>query len=86
MDMERYGLNKQLAQMLKGGVIMDVTTPKQAEIAEKDSRGYPCGRRCIENERSEDDQRDSGGSDNPGYGEMQDWTFCGGTDFRGHRD
>ena len=35
MDMERYGLNKQLAQMLKGGVIMDVTTPKQAEIAEK---------------------------------------------------
>ena len=35
MDMERYGLNKQLAQMLKGGVIMDVTTPEQAEIAEK---------------------------------------------------
>ena len=35
MDMERYGLNRQLAQMLKGGVIMDVTTPKQAEIAEK---------------------------------------------------
>lgn len=35
MDMERYGLNRQLAQMLKGGVIMDVTTPEQAEIAEK---------------------------------------------------
>jgi pyridoxal 5'-phosphate synthase pdxS subunit len=31
----RYELNKQLAQMLKGGVIMDVTTPEQAEIAEK---------------------------------------------------
>lgn len=30
----RYGLNKQLAQMLKGGVIMDVTTPEQARIAE----------------------------------------------------
>ena len=30
----RYELNKQLAQMLKGGVIMDVTTPKQAKIAE----------------------------------------------------
>lgn len=30
----RYGLNKQLAQMLKGGVIMDVTTPEQAKIAE----------------------------------------------------
>lgn len=31
---ERYQLNKQLAQMLKGGVIMDVTTPEQAKIAE----------------------------------------------------
>ena len=32
---ERYELNKQLAQMLKGGVIMDVTTPEQAKIAEQ---------------------------------------------------
>lgn len=32
---ERYQLNKQLAQMLKGGVIMDVTTPEQAKIAEE---------------------------------------------------
>lgn len=32
---ERVRLNRQLAQMLKGGVIMDVTTPEQAEIAEK---------------------------------------------------
>jgi len=31
----RYELNKNLAQMLKGGVIMDVTTPEQAVIAEK---------------------------------------------------
>lgn len=31
---ERYALNKELAQMLKGGVIMDVTTPEQAKIAE----------------------------------------------------
>ncbi len=30
----RYELNKNLAQMLKGGVIMDVTTPEQAKIAE----------------------------------------------------
>ena len=29
----RYELNKNLAQMLKGGVIMDVTTPEQAKIA-----------------------------------------------------
>ena len=34
MTKERYGLNKELAQMLKGGVIMDVTTPEQAKIAE----------------------------------------------------
>ena len=32
---ERYTLNKNLAQMLKGGVIMDVTTPEQARIAEE---------------------------------------------------
>lgn len=32
---ERYELNKNLAQMLKGGVIMDVTTAKEAEIAQK---------------------------------------------------
>ena len=34
MAENRYKLNKQLAQMLKGGVIMDVTTPEQAKIAE----------------------------------------------------
>ena len=34
MDKTRYELNKGLAQMLKGGVIMDVTTPEQARIAE----------------------------------------------------
>lgn len=34
MDKERQQLNRQLAQMLKGGVIMDVTTPEQAHIAE----------------------------------------------------
>ena len=33
--MSRYELNKNLAQMLKGGVIMDVTTPEEALIAEK---------------------------------------------------
>lgn len=35
MSNNRYELNKQLAQMLKGGVIMDVTTPEQARIAEE---------------------------------------------------
>lgn len=35
MKENRYELNKQLAQMLKGGVIMDVTTPEQAKVAEE---------------------------------------------------
>ena len=34
MDLQRYERNKQLAQSLKGGVIMDVTNPEQAKIAE----------------------------------------------------
>ena len=35
MSNERYELNKNLAQMLKGGVLMDVTTPEQARIAQE---------------------------------------------------
>ena len=35
MSNKRYELNKELAQMLKGGVIMDVTTPEQAKIAQE---------------------------------------------------
>ncbi len=34
-EKSRYELNKELAQMLKGGVIMDVTTPEQAKIAQE---------------------------------------------------
>lgn len=34
VENDRYSINKQLAQMLKGGVIMDVTSPEQARIAE----------------------------------------------------
>ena len=58
---DRYQLNKELAQMLKGGVIMDVTTPEQAEIAEKAGAcavmalekipcGYQSSRRCGKDE------------------------------------
>ena len=39
MDKKQYELNKGLAQMLKGGVIMDVTTPEQAKIAEDAGAG-----------------------------------------------
>ena len=35
MNQNRYELNVQLAQMLKGGVIMDVTNAQQAKIAEE---------------------------------------------------
>ena len=35
MEQNRQELNRNLAQMLKGGVIMDVTTPEQARIAEE---------------------------------------------------
>lgn len=58
----RLELNKNLAQMLKGGVIMDVTTPEQAKIAEaagaccsygirENSCRYSCGRRSFSYER-----------------------------------
>ena len=39
MTNDRYELNKGLAQMLKGGVIMDVTTPEQAQIAQEAGAG-----------------------------------------------
>lgn len=45
MKNERYELNKTLAQMLKGGVIMDVSNPQQAEIAEK---AGACGVMALE--------------------------------------
>ena len=38
MSENRYELNKNLAQMLKGGVIMDVTTPEQAELHRRQVR------------------------------------------------
>ena len=45
MSNNRYELNKELAQMLKGGVIMDVTTPEQARIAEA---AGPCAVMALE--------------------------------------
>ena len=43
----RYQLNKELAQMLKGGVIMDVTTPEQAKIAEQAGACAVMALECI---------------------------------------
>ena len=41
MEQNRQELNRNLAQMLKGGVIMDVTTPEQARIAEEAGASPP---------------------------------------------
>ena len=87
---KRYELNKELAQMLKGGVIMDVTTPEQAKIAEE---AGACAVMALE--RIPADIRAAGGvsrmSDpkmiagiqeaviNSGYGKMQNRTFCRST-------
>lgn len=76
---ERYKLNKELAQMLKGGVIMDVTTPEQARIAEaagacavmaleRIPADIPRSWRCFPYERPEDDSRHSGSCFHPCYG------------------
>lgn len=93
MANNRYELNKELAQMLKGGVIMDVTTPEQAEIAEK---AGACAVMALE--RIPADIRAAGGvarmSDPkmikgiqeavsiPVMGKMQDRTFCRGSDLQ----
>lgn len=64
---DRVKLNRELAQMLKGGVIMDVTTPEQARIAEEAGAcavmalerhpgRHPCRRRRLAHERPQDDQ------------------------------
>ena len=86
---ERYKLNKELAQMLKGGVIMDVTTPEQAHIAEE---AGACAVMALE--RIPADIRAAGGvsrmSDpkmirgiqgrfHSGYGKMPHRPLCRGT-------
>ena len=88
MAENRYELNKQLAQMLKGGVIMDVTTPEQAKIAEA---AGACAVMALERipadiRAPEDDSRHSGGSFDSGYGEVPDRSFCGGADSGSDRD
>lgn len=53
---DRYGLNKELAQMLKGGVIMEITIPKQARIA---AEAGACAVKALE--RIQADKRAAGG-------------------------
>ena len=90
----QYELNKELAQMLKGGVIMDVTTPEQAKIAEA---AGACAVMALE--RIPADIRAAGGvsrmSDpkmirgiqeavSIGYGKMPYRSFCRGAVIRGN--
>ena len=88
MKENRYELNKQLAQMLKGGVIMDVTTPEQAKIAEE---AGACAVMALERipadiraaggvSRMSDPKWHSGSSIHTGYGKMQNRTFCRSAD------
>ena len=78
-----FRLKTGLAEMLKGGVIMDVVTPEQAKIAEEAgrlrgdgagarARRHPPGRRRRADVRPDDDQGDPGGGDDPGDGEGAD--------------
>ena len=83
----QYKLNKELAQMLKGGVIMDVTTPEQAKIAEA---AGACAVMALERipadiraaggvSRMSDPkmiQRYSGSSFHSGYGEVPYRPLC----------
>ena len=93
---EQYELNRELAQMLKGGVIMDVTNAGQAKIAEA---AGACAVMALERipadiraaggvARMSDPKliREIQGSFHSGYGKMPNRSFCGGTDFTGIRD
>src|SRR5579872_6242389 len=73
-----------LAEMLKGGVIMDVTDARQAEIAERagavaDSRRGRSGAHGV----AEEDSRDHGVGVDPGDGEVPHRSFCRGADSAG---
>ena len=70
--MGNYELNKNLAQMLKGGVIMDVTNVEQAKIAEA---AGACAVMALERVPS-DIRKDGGKSEN--------WSLRGSTNFGGH--
>ncbi len=96
MANERYKLNKELAQMLKGGVIMDVTTPEQAKIAE--AKAGACAVMALE--RIPADSRAAGGVSRmsdpkmikgiqeavsiPRYGKMPYRSFCRSADSSGY--
>ncbi len=92
---DRVKLNRQLAQMLKGGVIMDVTTPEQARIAEEAGAcavmalsAFPptsARRRRFPHERPQHDQGHPGGRFHPRHGEVPHRALRRGAGPSGHR-
>ena len=96
MEKSTLTTKKGLAQMLKGGVIMDVVTPEQARIAEDAgavrgdgagarARRHPRAGRRGPHERPRDDRRHHGGGDHPGDGEVPHRPFRRGADPRSDR-
>ena len=93
MEQTQYELNKGLAQMLKGGVIMDVTTPEQAKIAEEAGacavmalERIPADIRAaggVSRMSDPNDKRHTKRREHPRYGKMPDWALCGGADTSG---
>ena len=95
MKENRQELNRQLAQMLKGGVIMDVTTPEQARIAEE---AGACAVMALERipadiraaggvSRMSDPKDDSwhtGSCKHPRDGQVPHRPYCRGTDIASH--
>ena len=91
---DRTSLNRQLAQMLKGGVIMDVTTPEQARIAEA---AGACAVMALERipadiraaggvSRMSDPKMIKGIQQAVSDGQVPHRPLCRGTDTAGHRD
>lgn len=94
MENNRFELNKNLAQMLKGGVIMDVSNPEQARIAEQ---AGACAVMALERipadiraaggvsrmSRPEDDPRYPGSGLHSGHGQSAHWSYCRSTDPAG---
>ena len=93
MKENRQQLNRQLAQMLKGGVIMDVTTPEQARIAEAAGacavmalERIPADIRAAGGVSRMSDPRHSGGCKYSCNGKMPHRSLRRGTVATGYRD
>ena len=83
--MGKYELNKNLAQMLKGGVIMDVTNAEQAKIAEAAGACAVMALERVPADIRRDDQSHSESCFYSGDGQSENRSFCGSSDIGSHR-